>query len=194
MAALISGRNCLRLIHMKNTCLRNVMTLYGISPFMMVCQPLPMSPRTMRARKLMFQKNGLMMYSFSNAFMRRALEGTERENMIPWFIGYNVIVCCEDNKIDLFMKLVQKMPEIIPLGGLMNNKLLSRPDLEKIRKLPNIETLRGELVSILSQSAGRETHRLLGSHQQTLSTNLTQLVKQSHEDSSGKTDNDDKDE
>lgn len=76
----------------------------------------------------------------------------------------------------------------------MEDRLLSRQDLEKINKLPNIETLRGELVSILSQASGRETHRLLGSHQQTLSTNLAQFVKQSQEDNSGpsKTDSEEK--
>ena len=47
-------------------------------------------------------------------------------------------------------------------------------------KLPSLELMRGELVTILGSSASR-TRSLLGNHQQMLAANLDQYVKQSQE-------------
>ena len=67
-------------------------------------------------------------------------------------------------------------------GGLVDKQLFSKEGLLTYSKLPNIEQLRGELVSVLNMAAGGRTHSLLESHQQNLCRNLAQYVKQKSEE------------
>ena len=62
----------------------------------------------------------------------------------------------------------------------MDNAILSKEGLVRASKLPGLEMMRGELVTILGASASR-TRTLLGSHQQALAANLDQYVKQGQE-------------
>ena len=63
------------------------------------------------------------------------------------------------------------------VGGLVENQLLSREGLTRYAALPGIESLRGELCSVLNSGA-QKTRSLLNSHQQKLSTNLEQYIRQ----------------
>lgn len=54
---------------------------------------------------------------------------------------------------------------------------MSREDILNAVKLPPLNIMRGQLLTILSASASK-TSRLLNRHQQELSINLGQLVKQ----------------
>ncbi|GFS21790.1 39S ribosomal protein L10, mitochondrial [Elysia marginata] len=65
-------------------------------------------------------------------------------------------------------------------GGLVEDRILSRAGMQDAAKLPPLDIMRGELLTILSASAGK-TSRLLGRHQTELSANLAQLVKQQSE-------------
>ena len=70
---------------------------------------------------------------------------------------------------------------ILPLsadtGGLVENRIMSRDELLNAAKLPSLDVVRGQLVSLLNSSASN-TSRMLAHHQGALSANLTQLVKQ----------------
>lgn len=67
-------------------------------------------------------------------------------------------------------------------GGVVDNRIMSREAIMNAAKLPSLDILRGELVTILNSSAGK-TSRLLNRHQQDLSQNLEMLVKQESENS-----------
>lgn len=59
----------------------------------------------------------------------------------------------------------------------MENRILSREEVTHYSTLPNLPMVRGQLASLLN-SAASKTHRLLGSSQLRLSTNLEQYIKQ----------------
>ena len=63
------------------------------------------------------------------------------------------------------------------LGGLVEDRILSRAKMQEAAKLPSLDVMRGELLTILSTSACK-TSSLLGKHQTELSSILTQLVKE----------------
>ena len=68
-------------------------------------------------------------------------------------------------------------------GAVVDNRLLNKKQLQEYVTMPSLDTLRGELCSILQMPA-RKTSTLLGSNQQKLSMNLEQYVKdQSKEES-----------
>ena len=66
-------------------------------------------------------------------------------------------------------------------GGFLEDRLISKHDLQEIIRLPPIEQLHGELSGCLSLMGGGKTLSLLNSHQTNLSVNLGQYVKQSQE-------------
>ena len=61
-------------------------------------------------------------------------------------------------------------------GGIVENRLLSKDDLLHVATLPSHDQLLGQTVSLLG-SAASQTHSLLNRHQQELSQNLAQYVK-----------------
>ena len=69
------------------------------------------------------------------------------------------------------------MPEITLLGGLVDDRLLTREGLLRYAQLPDLDGLRAELLALLAAPAGR-THALLGAQQGMLSSNLAQHAQQ----------------
>ena len=69
------------------------------------------------------------------------------------------------------------------LAGFVDDRMLSREQIIQAAKLPPIDTLRGELLTILDSSAS-DTSQLLTHHQQMLSMNLEQFIKDQSETSS----------
>jgi len=61
-------------------------------------------------------------------------------------------------------------------AAIIDNRILDRAGLLRLQNLPSIDVLRGQLCAILQMPA-QKTLQLLQSNQQTLSTNLTQYVK-----------------
>ena len=68
-------------------------------------------------------------------------------------------------------------------AGFVEDRLLSRDRLLEVAKLPHIDVLRGETLSVL-ESNPANTSQLLIHHQQTLSMYLEQFIKDSGETSS----------
>ena len=69
------------------------------------------------------------------------------------------------------------------LAGIVDDRMLSREHFIQAAKLPPIDTLRGELLTILDSSASNTT-QLLTHHQQILSMSLEQFIKDQNETSS----------
>lgn len=91
-----------------------------------------------------------------------------------------VLYICSPCDDLLSMTLCRSCLSYFFTGGLVDNYLLSREGFNKYFKLPDLDTMRGELVTILGSSASL-THTLLGNQQLLLSVNLQQYVKQSQD-------------
>ena len=61
-------------------------------------------------------------------------------------------------------------------GGFIEDRLFSREHILQIAKLPHIDMLRGELLTVLESNTAN-TSQLLTHHQQTLSMYLEQFIK-----------------
>ena len=59
---------------------------------------------------------------------------------------------------------------------MVENRILDRGEVDKLAKMPPIESILGETVAILNSPA-QKTLGLLNSSQQALSTNLSQYIK-----------------
>ncbi|XP_076458846.1 large ribosomal subunit protein uL10m-like isoform X2 [Babylonia areolata] len=143
-----------------------------------VCQALPMSAEQRKAAGNKLLKKGLKLCFFSNPLMRQSIDDSVLVNLSPLLISHNLFVVSKEPLIQDLVAILRKIPELILLGGRVDGYLLSREAMLKCAKLPSLDVLRGELVTILGSSASR-THSVLGQHQQTLARNLDQYIKQS---------------
>ncbi|CAG2241222.1 MRPL10 [Mytilus edulis] len=158
---------------------KQVKKMFDENTMILVCQMLSMPTVDKRKAINTMKDNGMRLWFYNNRLIRRAItEYSQYKNMAPWIIGSNVYVVCPEPKVKEALKILKKIPDFIVLGGLVENSLYSKDGLTHYSQLPNIEQLRGELVSVLNMAAGGKTHSLLESHQQTLCRNLTQYVKQ----------------
>ncbi|XP_060070718.1 large ribosomal subunit protein uL10m-like [Ylistrum balloti] len=158
--------------------------MFQENKMIIVCQVLPCPAVEVAKAKGLLLKFGLKLKVYSNKYARMAVTGTELENMKPWFQGRNVFLVSEEQNIAAVVKNLRKIPFLLMLGGLVDGRLLTKEGIMTLSKLPPIEELRGELCSILNMAAGGRTLSLLDTHQQTLATNLDQLVKQGNTDPS----------
>ena len=72
--------------------------------------------------------------------------------------------------------------DIYVLAGFVDDRMLSREHFIQAAKLPPIDTLRGELLTIIDSSASN-TSQLLTHHQQMFSMSLEQFIKDQNETS-----------
>ncbi|KAK6192879.1 hypothetical protein SNE40_004276 [Patella caerulea] len=161
---------------------RRCLEMFETRKMIAVCQSLPSSAEQFKAIRNQLINNGMNLVHFNNNLMRRAVTDSKYVNMLPLFIGHNYYIVSDDIQIKEMVKVTKKTPQLHLIGALIDNRILTRDELMSIAKLPDIEQLHGELLTILGRSASK-TYSLLGSHQQTLSVNLEQLVKQKQTDS-----------
>ncbi|KAL3855164.1 hypothetical protein ACJMK2_014386 [Sinanodonta woodiana] len=160
--------------------------MFQESRMILVCQKLPFAPELQRKIRNNFLREGLDLQSFSNLLMRRACHENQYANMIPWFVGQNLYVTGKEPNVVAATKVLRKTPQMLLLGGLVEDRLLTRDAVMNLAKLPPIENVLGELVSIMNLAASKSLS-LLGSHQHTLSANLEQYVRQCQEKAACKT-------
>merc|ERR1712062_501966 len=117
---------------------------------------------------------------FEPLVVEEVLEDSKLQNLLPLINETNRYVFSEGTNIKQLFNLTNKMPELILLGGVVDNRILTRAGLTQFAASPPIESLHGEL-SCLLNSAAQKTHSLLNSHQQNLTVNLQQYIKQNTE-------------
>lgn len=142
-----------------------------------ICHILPMPPRDFFNVRIKVHNAGMKLKFSNNRWSKAAVKNTRLQNLEPYFTSDNVFLFCDEVNMVELMLLLKKIPGLQLLGGLVEDRILSRGDIQEAAKLPPLDIMRGELLTILSASASK-TSRLLGRHQTELSLNLEQLVKQ----------------
>ncbi|GFO14172.1 50S ribosomal protein l10 [Plakobranchus ocellatus] len=142
-----------------------------------ICHVLPMTSRDFFNVRIKIHTAGMKLKFANNRWIRNAIQNSRFENLEPFFTSDNIYILCEETRLTDLMAVLKKTPEIQLLGGLVENRIMSKAAMQDAAKLPSLDIMRGELLTILSASASK-TSRLLGRHQTELSSNLGQLVKQ----------------
>ncbi|XP_033106111.1 50S ribosomal protein L10-like isoform X2 [Anneissia japonica] len=126
------------------------------------------------------KKFNIQLFIIGNEAALLGTSGTKFTNMHPLFIGNNLFAVSEELNVKELLKSTRKLPNILLIGGLLEDQLMSAGDLENFASLPSIEALHSQLAGLLS-STQSTTCRYLQANQQALSMNLSQLQKQQNE-------------
>lgn len=124
---------------------------------------------------------GMELKEYQYRVGKAGLRGTQWENCLHfWFkfpgeMNLQQILFSPTLEPDKLLKFERKVPEFTLLGCVVENRILSKKQVQELVKMPSLEQTRAELVSILGHRQ-QQTLSLLQSNQQQLTTNLNQLI------------------
>ena len=133
------------------------------------------------------RRAGMELCSYEPVMGYAALRGTKWENLTHFFdtctVANQYSVFGKEVNVGKLLDLYKKTPEIVLLGGVVYDRILSKEQLQELRKMPDLDGMRAELCAVLGAPAQR-TRSLLSANQENLSRSLGQLVKDKEDNKS----------
>ena len=98
--------------------------------------------------------------------------------------GKNYYLFCDEQKLQKNLNLIRKMPHLVLLGGMINERLYTRNGIQEYVKMPSLDDLRAQLVSSLNMQLASIT-TTLSTPISNLSQSLSQHAKPAEVNSTG---------
>lgn len=108
------------------------------------------------------------------------LEDSKYKNLLPLFVGHNLLLVSEEPKVKEMVRVLKTMPFLPLLGGCIDDTILSRQGFLNYAELPSQALLQGELIGALSLLLA-ETRGLLQHQPVRLTALLDQHIRQQQE-------------
>lgn len=139
-------------------------------------------PEALDGRKKTQICNKLHAAGFSAVFypidlLRQAVDLSKWQNMTLLLQSETVVVVSQDSRVPELLNITKKIPELILLGGFVDDVLLTREGLARYARLPSINELHCELSTVLSLSLN-SSRNSLEMQQRSLLNNLDSHRKQ----------------
>uniref|UniRef100_UPI00398F4776 large ribosomal subunit protein uL10m isoform X2 n=1 Tax=Pristiophorus japonicus TaxID=55135 RepID=UPI00398F4776 len=141
--------------------------------------------RLLRHRLL---KHDIRLKFFPNQILRSYLADTKYKNLLPLFIGHNIIIVCKEPKAKELLQAVRSTTQISLLGACIEDALFSRQGVVNYSRLPGMQIIRGEVVGGLTLLTSL-TYQLLQTGPVRLTALLEHYLKQQNEAATGPTEN-----
>ncbi|GCC33002.1 large ribosomal subunit protein uL10m isoform X1 [Chiloscyllium punctatum] len=129
-------------------------------------------------------KHDIRMKFFPNQILRSYLGNTKYRNLLPLFIGRNIIIVSKEPKAKELLQTLRNTTQISLLGACIEDVLFSRQGVVNYSRLPGMQVVRGEIVSGLTLMTS-QTCQLLQSGPVHLAALLEQYLKQQSEAATG---------
>lgn len=111
--------------------------------------------------RVQLHKQNLHLKSYGRKIIGQAVEGTRYEAILPLFHSNHCIVFSPDQqKISTLLKITRKVPQMVLLGGIVEETLLSRNELMAYAQMPGLQAAQAQLVQTLNQAAGHLVQQL----------------------------------
>ncbi|XP_042529682.1 39S ribosomal protein L10, mitochondrial [Dipodomys spectabilis] len=146
-----------------------------------VCQNVAMSAEDKILIRHQLRKHNILMKIFPNQVMKPFLEGSKYQNLLPLFVGHNMLLVSQEPKVKEMVRILKTVPFLPLLGGCIDDTILSRQGFINYSKLPSLPLLQGELVGGLTLLVG-QTHSLLQHQPVQLTALMDQYIRQQQED------------
>lgn len=156
---------------------RELKKLFQDNKMVAVVQNCNSSAEDIRTLRNRLHRHDIMVKIFPNQVMRSFLRDSVYSNMAPLFIGPTVLFVSKEPKVKEMLTSLRSSPQMMLLGGCIDNTLLSAQGVVSYSKLPSVTVVQGELVSGLTMMTAH-TASMLQRHPAHLSALLQQYVKQ----------------
>ncbi|KAL8176064.1 UNVERIFIED_CONTAM: hypothetical protein K2H54_020188 [Gekko kuhli] len=114
---------------------------------------------------------------FPSEVVRKVLMESKYKNLFPLFVGRTVVLVSPETRAQEMLRVLKSVPQIVLLGGCVDNTLLSREGFANYAKLSSLGTTQGAVVGALSLLPS-QTSTILQRGPTHLTSLLDQYVKQ----------------
>lgn len=104
--------------------------------------------------RVALHKENIQFKAYGKRVMNLAIKGTKYENVLPLFEAKNCIVFSTEPKLKQLLKITKKVPQMILLAGILENRIMSRTELTQFAALPDLTTARAQFVGVLNSIGG----------------------------------------
>ncbi|XP_067824931.1 large ribosomal subunit protein uL10m [Heptranchias perlo] len=129
-------------------------------------------------------KHDIRMKFFPNQVLRSYLADTKYKNLLPLFIGHNIMIVSKEPKAKELLQTVRSTTQISLLGACIEDALFSRQGVVNYSRLPGMQIIRGEVVGGLTLMTS-QTCQLLQTGPARLAVLLERYLKQQNEAATG---------
>ncbi|XP_019403890.1 PREDICTED: 39S ribosomal protein L10, mitochondrial [Crocodylus porosus] len=164
---------------------RQVGEIFRSSKMIAVCQFNSPSNDEMQLVNYHLMKHNIWVKKFPNEIMRAFLSESKYKNLLPLFVGKNILLVSPETKAKEMLRILKRVPEVVLLGACIENTILSRQGVLNYSKLPSLELAQGQVVGTLVLVPS-QTCTVLQSNSVYLTALLSQYIKQQN-DRSGDT-------
>ncbi|XP_004434665.1 PREDICTED: 39S ribosomal protein L10, mitochondrial [Ceratotherium simum simum] len=158
---------------------REIAAVFRDNRMIAVCQNVALSAEDKLLMRHQLRKHQILMKVFPNQVLKPFLEDSKYQNLLPLFVGHNLLLVSEEPKVKEMVRVLKSMPFLPLLGGCIDDTILSRQGFINYSKLPSLALVQGELVGGLSLLMA-QTHSLLQHQLLQLTALLDQYVRQQH--------------
>ncbi|XP_045458772.1 39S ribosomal protein L10, mitochondrial [Melitaea cinxia] len=121
------------------------------------------------------KKNDMHLRTYGKKIVSMATKGTRYEVINQLFTSHQNIIFGQPENAAKMFKILRKAPQLVVMGGIIEDRLISKNDLVEYSKLPSLDIVRSQLCSVL-QSAGSCLVGQLNQNQQMLVSHLEKHV------------------
>ncbi|XP_053944468.1 39S ribosomal protein L10, mitochondrial [Cuculus canorus] len=96
------------------------------------------------------RKHNIEVKFFLNEIVRPVLSQSKYKNLLPLFVGRNVLLVSRETKAKEMLRVLKGVPQINLLGACIDDTILSRKGVENFARLPPLEAAQGQTVGALA--------------------------------------------
>lgn len=111
--------------------------------------------------RVQLHKQNLHLKAYGRKIIAQAVAGTQYEAILPLFHSNHCIVFSPDQqRVGALLRLTRKVPQMVLLGGIVEQTLLSRNELMNFAQMPGLQATQAQLVQTLNMAAGNVVQQL----------------------------------
>lgn len=114
-------------------------------------------------------RKNIALKSYGRRIIDMALTNTKYEHTLPLFeTSFCVTFGPEAKSVKDVLKATKKVPQLILLAGVLENRIMSRTEINSYVALPSLQTAQAQLCNVLQSAGSSLVHNVLDGHQKQL--------------------------
>lgn len=105
--------------------------------------------------RVAFHKQGMTLKEYGRRIIKLAINDSKYEAILPLFDTRTALVFSPELKIAQMFKICKKVPQLIFLAGIAEDRYLSKNEFENLATMSNIQNVRAQFAAILDGAAGK---------------------------------------
>lgn len=141
---------------------KELFEFFDSSKMILLCQRNSMTAYEFFNFKVALHKKNVKTKVYSRTVIRGAIADTKFQTMLPLLTQtqYSCMLFSDEWNVGDVLNVLKKTPKMLLLAGSLDDKYMSRSELEDFAKLPDLTTVRAQFVATLNSVGGQLTNHL----------------------------------